>query len=319
MLFRALRRKTRFRIVMPLLLSLFLACLTILTVASRSYFRIYEENAENYVETKENAAGLFLNLIEEASLQYSFDKTNPILRLDMLKQSNKNILAAIHFQNPDTLYISSDTKGFPDYNTLLSLPEIRSFLQGNESTRWFIRNEQIAEYYHNKKYDSKSGVLTYLRKESNGVLMLDVQTSALFSILESQNADSGGAVLQNGNITVCSDSDRILTKDEQATIQKLLSNNSASADLHSKSARVYRIGIANSLFATIEISYRYVRGQILTLALVIFSLFLLFSGLTLLIAALLTNSIIRPLEELHKKMQNEKLDAIPDTEPEPEP
>lgn len=307
--FLTLKRKTMFRIIMPILLGLFLVCITILTVVSRSYFRIYERNAKNHIATKENAVKLFLHLIEEASMQYSFDRTNPVLTLDLLRQSNKNILAAAFLIDRNTYYVSSNVKGFPEYTDLISLPEVLYFPKKNDNSRWFIRNRQIAEYYDNKKYDKRSGMLTYLRKESGGTLMLDIKPSSIFSILENQN-DLRDATLQNGNIFLCSDPARTITSEEQECIESLISGGGTNTDLRRKNSRIYRISVADSIIATTEISYDYVWDQILLLVIILLPIFILFSILTFLIASILTNTIIHPLEFLRKKMEHEKLSSV---------
>ena len=309
MLFRKIRRRTRLRIMAPILISLFLACLTIMIVVSQSYFRSYNVSAQQSVQQKEKAADLSLRLIEETSMQYSFDKDNPVYALNLLVQKDKGILSAAYLVDGQ-LFVSAKASGYPDYGAFTALPAVKGFLENGGENLWFLRNTAIAEFYSNKKYDPQRGVLTYLRKEADGVLVIDVDTSVVFSIVDGDGEPKNGILLQSDGLILFSDPSRVLTGSERSAIQKLLSGSAGSVTVAGKNAKVFSIAVTDGITLTTEISYRYVIRQILTLALPIGALLVLFIGLTLLASMLLTGTIIHPLESLYNKMRQEKLADI---------
>lgn len=311
MLFGRIRLKTMLQIMMPILFSLFLACLTILAVVSRSYFGRYEEHAQQYITQKGKAAGLFLQLIEELSMQYSFDEEYTIRTLDLLKQQNKNILCTVYFEEEERMFVSSNVSGYPDYMTLTALPAVRDFLKSEQNDLWFTRKTAVSDYYDHKKYDEKRGVLTYLRKENNGVLAIEVDPSALFGMFDNNTGDQKSSTLiQSDGLILYADAGRIPAKDEQNALLELVSGTESNISLPGKSARIFRAAVTDTLTLTIDISYGYVLQALWTLMLPILLIFLAFSVITLFTSILLTRTVMRPMEDLYNKMRHEKLDDI---------
>lgn len=310
MLFGKIRRRTRLQIMAPILVSLFLACTTILTVVSQSYFGSYNESARQYIAQKEKAVGLFLRLIEETSMQYSDGGERPVPGLDRLVQMNKNILCAAYLPEQGQLSVASKTAGYPDHEALTAVPQVRRFLLGDEDSLWFVRSTAVARVYRNKEYDVQKGVLTYLRREGSGVLVIDIDPSALFSIIDSTGRQHDGVLIQSDGLVLCADTAHVLTGGEKSAIAKLLTGSGSSVTVAEKHAKVFRVGVTDELMLTAQVSYGYVIDQILTLALPILLLTVLFAGISVCTSGLLTGTVIHPMEKLYNKMRQEKLADI---------
>ena len=167
-MFIRMKRRTRRQVALPLVLSLFLAYLVIITIVSHAFWSGFRDSVSQNIGQKQNNVQLFMNLMEETARQFSLGGEVPqqtdelSARLDSLALLNKNVLGVAFVRANGQVLTSSRTAGYPTADQLGAVPEIRSFLQTNESGLWLVRTNHLAAYYNNKLYDSTRGALTYL-------------------------------------------------------------------------------------------------------------------------------------------------------------
>lgn len=320
-MFIRMKRRTRRQVALPLVLSLFLAYLVIITIVSHAFWSGFRDSVSQNIGQKQNNVQLFMNLMEETARQFSLGGEVPqqtdelSARLDSLALLNKNVLGVAFVRANGQVLTSSRTAGYPTADQLGAVPEIRSFLQTNESGLWLVRTNHLAAYYNNKLYDSTRGALTYLcRFDAAGYLLIDIDPQYLYALftlsnqtepeLEAVLIDAGGQALTSGSSP---DAARHLPAVQRA----LAKGDTSAADLRHRRL-LYFVPLCAGSRMAVTVSFDGVLRQIAELLIPLTVLLAVFLLLSVYVTALLTRTISQPLEVLYHTMHNERLrDTIP--------
>ncbi len=313
MVFKKVKRRTFRQVFLPMFFSLLLALTLISIVVSQTFYNTFLQNSENLLLQKQKTIRLFLELIEETSMQFpetteGFEEIT--LNLDAVAQTNQNILGTAYISPSGTLYTASRTSGYPSVEDLRQVDEIRTFMESTKSSCWLVRNSVIPAFYNNHRYSAENGVLTYIKKQNSGYLLIDIAPESLYSILElPRNSNiKNPAVLYKEKLILKPDySDSEIESyraDLTATDSKV-----ASVKIKHENSRLLCTEISNDIFVALDYSYDYVIADVLKAVLPMTVVILCFMAFAVVSSLLLTRTIANPLEKLYLKIQKEKNDS----------
>lgn len=315
MIFRRMKKRTAKQIILPIMLSLILSFAVALITMSHSFYTTFYNNSIRFTAQKQKTAGLFLDLIKETSMQFSFENISEekiLLNLDSLDQVNGNILGTAFFSADGGCFVSSRTSGYPSLEELKSEEKVSRFIESGGEDLWFAHIDNTASYYKNRIYDRLKGVVTYMRREAGGYLAIDIDPEAFFSIINS----SVGGIFSNPIIyadgEIIKSTETSLSEDYTAAINNLNDSDNARARIPHSFSMLYRITPNSEICLFVEVSYVIVIKQIFTFLIPAFILMLILGIVTVFAAKLLLGTITHPLEKLYHTMQEEKLTELDD-------
>ncbi len=111
-------------------------------------------------------------------------------KLDSTCNYSLKINAVCVYSANGRVYTSSEVAQVPSFEELKKIDEIKSFIEGNEWSAISLRNECVAEIYHNVTYPKEMGVITCCQKvydgdKTVGWIFTDILPSNLYNTIVS--------------------------------------------------------------------------------------------------------------------------------------
>lgn len=280
---------------------------------SSNYFRNSNESLDQYLGYIEESAKVLLNSPEIASeIQQNKVSTElPGLLDDLSLGMNLKLLGISIYKTNGTIYSLSRMSNMPSLDKLKEDPNIQRFIDNSAAKfNWTFRYKNLSTYGDSFR---SNGTLSYLLKTFGdngallGVMIIDIDEDKLFDFFSNDNAlfhESKLFLLRDDERVVYSLSDRDKEAAYPGDLAKIIKDPEGSL-ISAKGEQLMLFGsVLNSdtkIVMGLPLSNSFDNLHSLRKSII---LFMLFSGsLAVLLSVLLKNSIIRPLNQLYKRIR----------------